>query len=244
MLPLVQRLAEEFNKSNKNAELSVTGGGSGVGINALIDGSTDVAMSSRQIKLTEVIKLEEGGKKLKQWPIAIDPLAVIVNISNPISKITKSELEGIFTGKITNWKQLGGPDLKIIVYTRESSSGTYEYFKEHVLDKKEYTAKALSMNTNTSTVQSISQTPGAIGYVGFVYVNKKVKALQVSFDNKIYISPTVTNAKNNTYPITRSLFFYNIDKDDKKLFPFYSYVLSKDGQTMVSLTGFIPIKKF
>ncbi|MBY0425407.1 MAG: PstS family phosphate ABC transporter substrate-binding protein [Cytophagales bacterium] len=244
MLPLVQRLAEEYSKKTKGTEIAVTGGGSGVGITALKDGSTDIAMSSRPIKMSEKLKFEESGKKISETAIAIDPLAVIVNPSNPIVKITKDQLDGIFTGKITNWKEVGGPNLAIIVYTRESSSGTYEYFKEHVLEKKEYTSKALSMPANTAIVQSVGQTPGAIGYVGFVYVNKKVKALPVSFDNKIFVSPTVANAKNNTYPITRSLFFYNANTDDKKLKPLFDYVLSKDGQNFVSSTGFIPIKKY
>lgn len=244
MLPLVQRLAEEYAKKNKNAEIAVTGGGSGVGITALKDGSTDLAMSSRPIKMSEKLKFDETSRKVTETAIAIDPLAVIVNPTNPIVKITKEQLDGIFTGKITNWKEVGGPNLGIVVYSRESSSGTYEYFKEHVMDKKEYTTKALSMPANTAIVQSVGQTPGAIGYVGFVYVNKKVKSLPVSFDNKIFVSPTVANAKNNTYPITRSLYFYNISADDKKFKPLMDYILSKDGQNFVSFTGFIPIKKY
>jgi phosphate transport system substrate-binding protein len=244
MLPLVQRLAEEYSKKNKGTEIAVTGGGSGVGITSLKDGSTDLAMSSRPIKLSEKLKFDESGNKITETAIAIDPLAVIVNPSNAIVKITKEQLDGIFTGKITNWNEIGGPNLAIVVYTRESSSGTYEYFKEHVLDKKEYTSKALSMPANTAIVQSVSQTPGAIGYVGFVYVNKKVKSLPVSFDNKIFVSPTVANAKNNTYPITRSLFFYSSTVSDKKFKPFFDYILSKEGQTFVSSTGFVPIKKY
>ncbi len=242
MLPLVQRLAEAFSKKNSSNAVSVTGGGSGVGIIALKDGNTDIAMSSRPIKLGEILKFEETKKVIKEKAIAIDPLNVIVHPTNKVNQLTRAQLEGIFTGRITNWKEVGGEDLKIIVYSRETSSGTYEFFKEHVLDKKEYASSALSMPTNNGIVKSISQTKGGIGYVGLIYANKTVKSLGVSFDGKTYVKPSIANAKNKTYPITRSLFYYYISSDFNKIKPFIDFVLSPEGQTMVSAVGYVTIK--
>ena len=138
VLPLGQKEAEEFMKTNKGTTISVTGGGSGVGIAALIDNTTDIAASSRKMKIDEKLKISDAGRSFKETIIAYDALSVIVHPSNKVSKLTREQLEGIFTGKITNWKEVGGDDLKIIAYTRESSSGTYEFFKDHVLNKKNY----------------------------------------------------------------------------------------------------------
>lgn len=242
MLPLVQKLAEAYSNKNTNNNVSVTGGGSGVGIIALKDGNTDIAMSSRPIKLGEILKFEETKKVIKEKAIAIDPLSVIVNPANKISQLTRAQLEGIFTGRITNWKEVGGDDMKIIVYSRETSSGTYEFFKEHVLDKKEYANSALSMPTNNGIVKSIGQTKGGIGYVGLIYANKTVKSLAVSFDGKTFVKPSMTNAKNKTYPITRSLFYYYISTDFNKIKSFIDFVLSAEGQTIVSSVGYVTIK--
>lgn len=129
LLPLTQEFIENFIKKSSSSELTVTGGGSGVGISALLDGTTDIAMASRPIKFTEKMKLSKSGKAYRELIVAYDALAVIVNPSNPVSKLTRKQLEDIFRGKITNWKEVGGPDLKIIVYSRETSSGAYEFSK-------------------------------------------------------------------------------------------------------------------
>ena len=157
----------------------VTGGGSGVGFAALLTGTTDIAMASRSMKMDEKLKMNETGKAYKEVIIAKDALSVIVNPANKIGQLTREQLEGIFTGKITNWKQVGGEDLAIVVYSRETSSGTYEFFKEHVLNKKNFGPKVLLMPATGAIVQSVSQTKGAIGYVGLAYLEKTVKSLKL-----------------------------------------------------------------
>lgn len=243
VLPLAQKEAESYMKANPTAKVTVTGGGSGVGLSSLIDGTTDIAQSSRKIKFDEKGKLQEAGKTAKEVIIAYDALAVIIHPSNKADKLTREQLEGIFTGKITNWKQVGGDDLKIIPYSRETSSGTYEFFKESVLKNKNYMSGILSMPATGAIVQSVSQTKGAIGYVGLAYVSAGVKAVKVSYDaGKTYTEPSVANAKNKTYPIVRPLFFYYEVKSEKSVKPFIDYVLSAQGQKIVAETGFITVK--
>ena len=243
VLPLGQKEAEEFMKANKGTSISVTGGGSGVGIAALIDNTTDIAASSRKIKIDEKLKISDAGRSFKETIIAYDALSVIVHPSNKIDQLTREQLEGIFTGKITNWKVVGGDDLKIIAYTRESSSGTYEFFKDHVLNKKNFTSSALSIAATGAIVQSVSQTKGAIGYIGIAYATKSVKELKVSFDKgKTFVAPSIAAAKNKTYPITRPLFFYYNTTVENKIKPFINYILSAQGQAIVLKVGYVPLK--
>lgn len=242
VLPLSQKEAEAFNKQT-GSSVSVTGGGSGVGLSALMSGTTDIAQSSRSMKMDEKMKMKDAGKAYKETIIAYDALAVIVNPKNKIDQLTREQLEGIFTGKITNWKDVGGADMKIIVYSRETSSGTYEFFKEHVLNKKNYVSSALLMPATGAIVQSISQTEGAIGYVGLAYIEKDVKALKVSYDKgKTFVAPSVENAKNKTYPVTRPLYYYYLTSVEKNIKPFVDYILSAEGQKIVANEGYIPVK--
>lgn len=241
VLPLAQKEAEVFGKKTGKS-VTVIGGGSGVGIAALLEGTTEIAMSSRKMKFDEKVKCQEAGKAITEKIIAYDALAVIVNPSNGVSKLTRAQLEGIFTGKITNWKQVGGADLKIIPYSRETSSGTYEFFKEHVLMNKNYVNSILSMPATGAIVQSVSQTKGAIGYVGLAYIEKNVKALAVSFDGKNYIVPNEVTAKNKTYPIIRPLFFYYDKKLEAKNAPLVNFILSAEGQKIVEQVGYVPLK--
>lgn len=241
-LPLTQQEAEAFGKINKNQWVSVTGGGSGVGISALITGNTDIAMSSRPLKFYERIKLQTEKIDYKQVEIAKDALSVIVHPSNKVSRLTRQQMEDIFTGKVTNWKQVGGSDLRIIVYTRESSSGTYEFFKDHVMAKKNFARTALSMSATGAIIQSVSQTKGAIGYVGLAYLNKKVKPLAVSYDGKTFVQPTLVNAISGKYPITRGLYYFYDSKKSRRVSPFISFVLSPRGQKIVKDDGYIPVR--
>lgn len=243
VLPLTQKEAEIFMKKNPGSKITVIGGGSGVGIAAFMDGTTDIAMSSRKMKMSEKMKLTDAGKTYKEVIIAYDALSVIVNPDNNVSQLTREQLEGIFTGKITNWKEVGGEDAKIIAYSRESSSGTYEFFKEHVLNNKNYGSAVLNIPATGAIVQSISQTKGAIGYIGIAYSEKTVKSLKVSYDKgKTYVEPTVANAKNKSYPITRPLYYYYLTKDEGKVKPFIDFVLSADGQKIVEEVGYVGIK--
>lgn len=243
VLPLSQKEAENYMKKNPGSSITVTGGGSGVGFSSIMSGTTDIAQASRSMKMDEKLKMQEAGKAFKETVIAYDALAVIVNPSNKVSQLTREQLEGIFTGKIINWKEVGGTDLKIIVYSRETSSGTYEFFKEHVMSKKNYAASALLMPATGAIVQSVSQTPGAIGYVGLAYIEKDVKALKVSYDKgKTFIIPSVETAMNKTYPVTRPLFYYYLTSAEKQLKPFVDYILSAEGQKTVLTEGYVPLK--
>jgi phosphate transport system substrate-binding protein len=243
VLPLSQKEAEVYMKTNKTASISVVGGGSGVGLAALIDGTTDIAMSSRPIKMDERLKLQDAGRAYKEVTIAFDALAVVVNLNNKVSQLTREQLEGIYTGKITNWKEVGGEDLKIVVYARETSSGTYEFFKEHVMSRKNYASSVLNMPATGAIIQSVSQTKGAIGYVGLAYLEKDVKAIAVSYDKgKTFVKPSVETAKNKTYPVVRPLFYYYPTKVEKLVKPFVDYVLSTAGQKIVEDIGYITLK--
>lgn len=242
-LPLVQKESETYQKKNAGSSIVVTGGGSGVGIAAIMSGSTDIAMSSRKMKMDEKIKMQEAGKAFKELVFANDALSVIVHPSNKIGQLTREQLEGIFTGKIKNWKDVGGDDMPIVAYSRETSSGTYEFFKEKVLMNKNFGASALLMPATGAIVQSVSQTKGAIGYVGLAYIEKTVKPLNVSFDKgKTFINPTLENAKNKTYPITRPLFLYYLNSTEKSITPFISFVMSEEGQKIVLTEGYVPVK--
>lgn len=241
VLPLAQEEAEVFIKKTKKS-VTVTGGGSGVGISALLDGTTDIAMSSRKMKFGEKTKLQKSGATAKEVIIAYDALAVVVNPSNPVSKLNRDQLEGIFTGKITNWKEVGGQDLKIIPYSRETSSGTYEFFKEHILNNKNYANNILSMPATGAIIQSVSQTKGAIGYVGLAYLEKDVKPLQISIDGKKYVAPTMAAAKKKAYPVIRPLFFYVAKKKEAQCKAFVDFVMSAEGQKIVEKVGYVPVK--
>ena len=243
VLPLTQTEAEEYMKKNKSASIMVTGGGSGVGIAALENGTTDIAQSSRSLKMDEKLNLKDKGKAFKEVIIAYDALAVIVHPSNKVAQLTREQLESIYTGKITNWKQVGGADMKIVVYSRETSSGTYEFFKEHVMSNKNFAGSALLMPATGAIVQSVSQTKGAIGYVGLAYLEKSVKPLKVSYDQgKTFVAPSVKAAKNKTYPISRPLYYYYLTSVEKTVIPFVKFVLSSAGQQLVLKTGYVPLK--
>jgi phosphate transport system substrate-binding protein len=241
VLPLAQKEAEVFGKKFGKS-VTVIGGGSGVGIAALLEGTTDIAMSSRKMKFDEKVKFQESGKSLVEKIIAYDALAVIVHPSNGISKLTRAQLESIFTGKVTNWKQVGGADLKIIPYSRESSSGTYEFFKEHIMLNKNYVSSILSMPATGSIIQSVSQTKGAIAYVGLAYLDKSVKELAVSFDGKTFVIPNEATAKNKTYPVIRPLYFYMDKKAEVQSKPLVDFIMSAEGQKIVEQVGYVPVK--
>ena len=242
MLPLSQKTVEEFMKVNPSATVVVTGGGSGVGITALLEGTTELAQLSRKIKFDEKSKLKREGIDVKEVIAAYDALAIIVHPSNNVTALTREQLEGIFTGKIKNWKEVGGADMRIIPYSRETSSGTYEFFKESVLKNKNYMSGIMSMPATGAIIQSVSQTKGAIGYVGLAYLNKNVKAISVSYDGgKTFVEPSGTNARNASYPIVRPLYYYYNVATEERVKSFIDFVLSDKGQEIVSGIGFIPV---
>ena len=242
VLPIAQQTAERFMTLSPNARVTVTGGGSGVGISALLDKTTDIAMASRAIKFSEQMKAKKAGENLTEAIIAFDALAVVVHPSNPVSQLTREQLEGIFRGKITNWKEVGGEDRKIVVYSRETSSGTYEFFKESVLKNKNYMAGSLSMPATGAIIQSVSQTKGAIGYVGLAYVSHRIKTLAISYDGRHFAEPTLENAIDKSYPIVRPLYYYYNAQDSARVAPLMQFILSDEGQEIIKKSGYIPVK--
>ncbi|GCB36186.1 PstS family phosphate ABC transporter substrate-binding protein [Bacteroides faecalis] len=242
VLPVAQQTAEQFMKQHSDSRVTVTGGGTGVGISALMDNTTDIAMASRPIKFSEKMKIKEAGEEVEEVIVAYDALAVVVHPSNPVKQLTRKQLEDIFRGKITNWKQVGGKDQKIVVYSRETSSGTYEFFKESVLKNKNYMAGSLSMPATGAIIQSVSQTKGAIGYVGLAYVSPRIKTLSVSYDDTHYATPSVENATNKSYPIVRPLYYYYNVKNKDQVDPLLQFILSSQGQDIIKKSGYIPVK--
>ena len=241
VLPLTQSLSEMYLAQTPMASVTVTGGGSGVGISALMEGTTDLAMASRRIKFSEKMKMKQSKHNPVEVIVAYDALAVIVNPANPVKQLTREQLEGIFRGKITNWKDVGGEDMKIVVYSRETSSGTYEFFKESVLENKNYMSSILSMPATGAIIQSVRQTKGAIGYVGLAYLNPYVKAVAVSYDGGAnYVSPSVETAMKKEYPIVRPLYYYYDKKNESKVMPFIDFIASPEGQKKTLELGFIP----
>ena len=221
--------------------IQVVGGGSGVGIDALIKGKTDIAQASRKIKPEELEKLKAQGRTIKEVEIAYDALAVIVNPANGLDKLTREQLEEIFTGKVSNWQELGGDNMPVIIFSRESSSGTYAFFKEHVLQNNEYAASSMVMPNMDALTLSVSQTPNGIGYIGLAYLNKDVKAVNVSFDGKTFVGPSEKTVFDKTYPIIRSLYYYYDVKEESKVKDFLNFALSPEGQQIVEEVGYIPI---
>lgn len=243
MVILVQRWTEMY-PDKASTEFQVTGGGSGTGIAALINGTTDICSSSRPIKKDEVAQLEKKfGYKGLEIRVAMDGLAIYVHKSNPIKQLTMAQIKDIFTGKLTNWKQVGGKDSKILLYSRENNSGTYEFFKEHVLNKQDFAASAQHMAGTAALINAISKDPNGIGFGGAAYA-KNVKAVPVAKDaSSKAVSASVTTIHNGEYPISRFLYFYLNTKPSGNVKKFVDWVISASGQKVVSDVGYYPIKR-
>jgi phosphate transport system substrate-binding protein len=243
MVILVQRLAEEYMLKNRGKIVQVTGGGTGTGVAGLINKVTDIANASRPLtdKEKEAIR-KAWGKDPKEIKIALDGITIYVNPSNPLKEISLGQLKGIYTGKIKSWKELGWEDKPIIVYTRENNSGTYVFFKEHVLNNEDYTSKAQSLPGTGGIVNAVSKEKYSIGYGGIAY-SKGVKILAVKSDDrsKAYL-PTEVNVKKGLYPISRFLYMYTCIYDDPEVKSFIDFVLSPDGQKIVSQVGYFPVR--
>lgn len=243
MVLLGQRWAEEYMKKTPDVTVQVTGGGSGTGISALINGTTDVCQASRAMKADEKEKLRDRYATTgTEIPVARDGLSVYVNASNHIKELTMEQLKLIFTGKVTNWKDLGGADAKIIVYSRENSSGTYVFFKEHVLKNADYTQRAQSMPGTAAVVNAVSKDKNAIGYGGAAYA-KGIRIVAVKADaGSPAVTPDLAHVQDGTYPLARPLFFYVRNKPAGEIKGFVDWVLSKEGQEIVSKVGYFPVK--
>jgi len=249
MVNLGQAWAEKYMEKNPADFIAVTGGGSGTGMASLISGTCDISMSSRNIKQKEIDQDKAKGHTPVEVKVALDGIAVVVSPKNTVGKLTLDQLAGIFSGKITNWKQLGGPDAKIVVLSREVNSGTHVYFKEHVLrkndpnSKEEFLPGALMLSSSQAIADEVSGNPAAIGYYGMGYISPKQKAVAVAKDEKSeYIEPTIDNVVKNLYPISRPLYFYVNDECRGLTKKFIDFTLSPEGQAIVKETDFVPIK--
>jgi phosphate transport system substrate-binding protein len=241
MVILNQRWAEQFMKKNPAAKLQVTGGGSGVGLAALVNGTTDIAASSRPIKEAETEMIRARFKVPEtQISVAKDGVAFYVNEKNPLQALTPEQLKGIYLGDITNWKELGGPDATIIVYSRENSSGTYVFVKDALLKGEDFVATAQTLPGTSAVVHAVSKEKFGIGYGGAAYA-KGIKELKIKV-GKEEVPPSVEMVRSGKYPLSRDLYFYLRQKPAGEVKAFIDFVLSDEGQQIVSKVGYFPLK--
>jgi phosphate transport system substrate-binding protein len=243
MVLLGQRWAEEYMAKHASTTIQVTGGGSGTGISALINGTTDICQASREMKAEEKSSLKDRYKSdAVETPVARDGLSVYVNATNPVKQLSMDQLRLVFTGKITNWKELGGKDAKIVVYSRENSSGTYVFFKEHVLKNADYTPRAQSMPGTAAVVNAVARDKNAIGYGGAAYAKGIFVVPIKKDDSSPAVKPDLAHVQDGSYPLSRPLFFYLRDKPAGDIKAFIDWVLSKEGQDVVTKVGYFPVK--
>ncbi len=246
MVHLVSTWAEVFMKENTGLEVSVTGGGSGTGIAALLNGTTDICAASRNIKEKETTLASQKGIAAKEIVVARDGIAVIVNPANPIAELTVEQIGKIFTGATQRWDQVGGQAESIEILSRESSSGTYVFFQEKVLNKKDYAQKAKLMPATSAIVQSVASNKNAIGYVGLGYAiaaKDKIKVLAVKADyGSASVIPSEQTVKSGEYEIARPLQLYTNGDVTGVVKKFIDFCLSSQGQEIVTQTGYVTVQ--
>ena len=242
MVILAQKWAEVYMKKNPSQSIQVTGGGSGVGISALINGSTEIATSSRPMKSSEIQKLKARFNSLGvEIPCAKDGISIYINKANGISELSVKQIGQIFSGQITNWKEVGGIDAGIRLYGRESSSGTFVYFKDNVV-KTDYSPSCQTLPGTAAIVNAVKKDKYAIGYGGAAYA-EGVKDCKVKKDDKSpAYYPTAETIKNKTYPISRYLYMYLRNRPTGDTKAFIDWILSAEGQKIVVETGYFPVR--
>lgn len=243
MVVLAQRWADAFMQANPGIQVQVTGGGSGTGIAALLNRTTDLAVSSRPIRAREVATaVLNSGQKPAETTTALDGIGIVVHKENPVEALSMEQLEAIFTGKITNWKEVGGPDLEMTVYSRENNSGTYAFFRDHVLNGQDFSQRAQTMVGTAALMSAVSQDPRGIGYGGIGYTGDIRVLPVIPVGAAKPVPPTEENVISRAYPISRELFIY---VDPVALKPesnaFIAFVLGADGQRIVREVGFYPL---
>jgi phosphate transport system substrate-binding protein len=237
VLPIAQSAAEVYMDNNPDADITVRGGGSGTGIAALIDGATDIADASRPMKTKEIKTARERGVNPVAHVIARDGIAVIVHPDNSINELTIDQLKSIYTGGISRWDKVGSNAGTIVVVSRDAASGTFETFNELALGNAKLTDSALMLASNLEVARVVAQTPNAIGYVGLGYLSDEIKAVKV---NGIY--PSGTTVRDESYPLARPLFMYTNGNPKGLAKGFVDFVMSKEGQDLVTEAGFVPVK--
>ena len=236
VLPIAQAALEAYMKKNPGVQISLSGGGSGEGIKALIDKTTDIATSSREIKKEEITLAETKGVKPVTHIVAYDAIIPVVHPKNKVTNLSIDQLSQIYQGKITNWKEVGGEDLKIVVISRDSSSGTFESWDHFIMKKAKVTPQAQMLASNGAIVTAVSKNRYAIGYLGMGYVNKSLKPLPVDG-----VKASVETALSKKYPLSRELYMYTDGEPTGEVAKFIAFVKSADGQKIVAKEGFVPL---
>jgi len=246
MVHLVSMWAEAFMKNHRDVEISTTGGGSGTGIAALINGTTDICASSRDIKDTERAQAEQKGITPVETMVARDGIAIVVNPKNPVQELSLDQLRKMYTGVYTRWSQVGGPNEPITALSRESSSGTYVFFQEHVLNKEDFAQTVRLMPATSAIIQSVVLDRWSIGYVGIGYAHEagpQVKILGVkATEAGLAVMPTEAAVHSGEYSIARPLFFYTDGDPTGAVKQFVDFCLGPDGQRIVRETGYVPVQ--
>lgn len=249
MVNLALKWAEEYQALHPEIRISVTGGGSGTGISALLSNTVDIANASRKIKDAERETAESNQVHPVEFIVAQDAIAVIVHPDNPVSQLTLAQLSDIFTGKITNWQMLGGEDRPIVKVSRETNSGTHVYFLESVIrmgdgdDKRIFSADTLLLPSSEGIIAEVSSNPNAIGYDGLGYITHDVKMIGVAVTvGEGYILPSKETTQNGTYPISRDLYIYTNGEPEGFILDYINWIFSDAGQAIVSELGFVPVR--
>jgi phosphate transport system substrate-binding protein len=242
VLPIIQKAADQYMAAHTDADIQVSGGGSGVGIQAIGAKTVDIGMSSREVTKDEMTKYPS----FVVTTVAQDGIAVIVNPVNEIQYITQDQVKGIYLGTITKWTQITGANVpntnnQIVIIGRDSASGTRTYFDETVLLKATPVKTMLEKNSNGAVLQTVAQTPGSIGYVSIGFVSKDVKALPIWYNAQKFVAPTIDNVKTKTYPISRDLYVITNGKPTGLTGDFIKYILSPEGQKIVSDEGYVTL---
>lgn len=245
MVNLVTAWAEEYMNKNTESQVMVMGGGSGNGIAALINGTTGAASSSRELEQKEKDIAAKNGVQTKEYAVARDGLAIAVNPKNTINELTMEQLKDIYTGKISNWKDLGGKDERIQVYSRESSSGTYVFFQEHVLKKQDFAAGVKLMPATSGISQAVAADSGAIGYIGLGYAKeagKSIKVLGIKADAASKpVMPSQETVVSKAYPISRPLYIIARQPEEKTVSDFVAFALSSEGRKITEESGYVTV---
>ena len=242
LVRLGQRWAEEYMKHNPGVVVQVSGGGSGTGIAALLNGTTDVCEASRDMKEKEYKLAERKGIKPYRVSVALDGIALFLHVDNPIEVLTIAQLKGIYTGSITNWKEVGGPDKLIILYGRENNSGTYAFFKKRVLNKEDYADRTQTLPGTAAVVNAVSYDKNGIGYGGIAWA-KGVKFAKVQDGENKPVEPSVESVSNGSYPISRDLYWFFNGKPTGEIKKMLNWCLSPEGQKVSESIDYVPLSK-
>jgi phosphate transport system substrate-binding protein len=241
--------AEKYQSEHPDVRISVTGGGSGTGIASLVNGTVDIANASRQIKQEEIDQAKSNGIDPVEHIIARDAIAVIVNPENPVNELTLKQISDIYSGKITNWSEVGGEDRPIVRLSRETNSGTHVYFLETVLrlgskeDKTLFSMDTLLLPSSEGIIAEIRQNPNAIGYDGLGYVPKDLKVIAIAKEEGgLYVLPSISTVNDKTYPIARDLYMYTNGEPTGAIKEYLDWILSPEAQQIVAELGFVPVK--